>query len=204
MTRGLLCFLVVVVVAACGNDSRDGFGSDDTTDPPADPDLIEEGRIAFEQTCGRCHGLDGAGLAGKGPQVLNPVSGFARHTVRNGRSAQLGFETGMDAFSEEVVSDNVLDAMIAFLRSAQKPTTGEGLYVRFCGNCHGADALGGRVGEEVDAEKLAEQVREGNQGNQYGSAEYMPSWASPEITDAEVALIQAWVEQNAARGDVDE
>ena len=77
---------------------------------------------------------------------------------------------------------------------------GSALYVRFCGNCHGADARGGRVGKDLlhelheGAEEFVEKVREGEGGVDYGArTEYMPSWPSNEISDADIEAIVVYL-----------
>jgi mono/diheme cytochrome c family protein len=65
-------------------------------------------------------------------------------------------------------------------------------YVRFCRNCHGADAHGGRVGESItgESDELHEAVREGHGGDRYADrTEYMPAWTTAELSDVEVALV---------------
>ncbi len=188
--------LVLALAAGCGNDTRVEDTSPDAAEPDDGVDAAEaiDGATAFAMICARCHGAAGEGIATKGPQIRNPVRGFAKYTVRNGRTMQMGFETGMDAYPEEFLPESTLDEIMDFLAATPKPTTGPELFQRFCGNCHGADARGGRTGQDITEEldKVGEQVREGNGGTNYGSrTTYMPRWSTAEITDAEVGLIQA-------------
>ena len=80
-----------------------------------------------------------------------------------------------------------------FLSDMPQPTTGEGLFLDYCANCHGADALGGVVDEDLDEEdflNIVETVREGEGENDYGARlEYMPSWTNAELSDAQLKLI---------------
>ena len=66
----------------------------------------------------------------------------------------------------------------------------------FCANCHGRDARGGPVGKSVLGEtgEFLEKVREGEGGNNYSRRkDYMPSWSSGEITNAEVLAMVSYV-----------
>jgi mono/diheme cytochrome c family protein len=186
--------LALALAGGCGNDTRLEDTSPDGSQPDDVDAAVLDGATAYAMNCARCHGVAGEGTATKGPQIGNPVRGFAKYTVRNGRTMQLGFETGMDAYPEEFLSEATLDAIMDFLAATPKPTTGPELFRRFCGNCHGATARGGRTGQDITEEldKVSEQVREGNGGTNYGSrTKYMPRWSTAELTDAEVGLIRA-------------
>jgi len=149
------------------------------------------GEAAFQKRCSSCHGDDAEGT-GSGPQVLNPVVGYADYVVRHGRD-EMGFPSGMASYSEEAIDDAELESILDWLRDAPRPKDGAALYVRFCGNCHGTDAKGGRVGEGIageEADEIDEQVREGHGGDDYGNRKkYMPSWSTSELSHDEVAAI---------------
>lgn len=186
--------VVLAVTAACGNDTR----IEDTSPDAAESDDVDaaplDGATAYAMQCARCHGPTGEGVATKGPQIQNPVRGFAKWTVRNGRTMQMGFESGMDAYTEEFLPEATLDEIMDLLAATPKPTTGPALYQRFCGNCHGANARGGRTGKNIKNElgEVSEMVREGHGGTNYGArTSYMPRWSTAEITDAEIALMRA-------------
>jgi cytochrome c oxidase cbb3-type subunit 3 len=178
---------VGVLLGACGND----LGVDG---PVEMPEMIG-GAELYRDNCARCHGSDGAG-GSMGPQVLSPVRAYATYVVRHGRGAEMGFMTGMDPFDATMLADGDLTQILDWLAAAPKPATGEGLYVRFCGNCHGANAQGGRSGKDLTSEldELEEKVREGHGGARFGDRkEYMPAWTGTEITDAELEAIRAYV-----------
>jgi mono/diheme cytochrome c family protein len=69
------------------------------------------------------------------------------------------------------------------------PTDGAGLWGAFCASCHGVDARGTDVYPDVHCSKqILDPVRSGRSG----AAGDMPSF--PELTDAEVALVQGFLE----------
>lgn len=171
-------FLLFLV--ACGTD----------TAPIQEPDPID----VFRESCASCHGDDGAGTPA-GPQILSPVRGFATHVIRHGRGRELGYADEMPAWDTTLISDAQLTSILDVLSAAPKPTTGQGLYGRFCGNCHGGDAQGGRVGKDItrETDEIHEAVREGHHVGQYADDEYMPAWSDAELTRAEVTLIAQYL-----------
>jgi mono/diheme cytochrome c family protein len=77
--------------------------------------------------------------------------------------------------------------------------------VRFCANCHGADARGGRVGKGIidEVDDIDERVREGHGGTDYGARyDFMPSWSTSDLTNADVSSIAAYL-QTLGGGDGD-
>ena len=169
-------------------DDGTGGGDDMTGSGTAD------GAALFADNCAMCHGADGKGTK-DGPQILNPVTGYATYVVRHGRN-EMGFPAPMMAFDTTAVSDAELAAILGFLGMAQKPTTGPELYGRFCQNCHGTNGRSGRVGKNIvrEVNNMASIVRAGHGGTSYGSrTSYMPKWSATEITDAELALIKSYV-----------
>jgi len=181
--------LSLCLIAACGTDvaPTDNNG-------PNDPNRPTDGVSLFELECASCHG-DGSGTE-FGPTILNPVPGFATFVVRKGRN-EMGYAGGgMGAYDTTALTDPELAAIIGYLGEAVKPTTGEGLYVRFCVNCHGADGKSGRVRKNILGEiaEITEKIRQGNGGTNYGArTSYMPRWTAAQITDAEIALIRAYI-----------
>ena len=204
----LLCSALILLLCACGTDVErpgpggggGGSGDEEPPPPPPDPTAAE----LFGEYCSRCHGPDGAG-AQSGPQILSPVRAYATYVVRNGRGIEMGFPSGMDPIPVGVLPDAQLDSILSWLAAAPKPTTGQGLYTRYCGNCHGADAWGGRVGQDLthevgehfdddDDDEILEAVREGHARTRYGDrTEYMPSWTAAELSLADVAAITAYI-----------
>ena len=154
------------------------------------------GREYFDRVCASCHGLEGEGTT-RGPEIRNPVTGYATYVIRNGRPGHPWYTREMPQFDSDSLSAGQLNEIIAWLRSATKPSDGKSLYNRFCSNCHGDDARGGPVGESIvgeDSDEFQEKVREGEGGNNYSRRDdYMPSWSRSELTDAEVSKIAAYV-----------
>ena len=154
------------------------------------------GREYYDRVCASCHGLDGEGTT-RGPEIRNPVTGYATYVVRNGRPGEPWYTREMPQYTTDSLSNSQLSEIISWLRSAAKPTDGRSLYNRFCSNCHGDDARGGPVGEGIlneDASKFLEKVREGEGGTNYSRrTKYMPSWSSSELTNDEVSKMAAYV-----------
>lgn len=154
------------------------------------------GEEYYARVCASCHGADGSGTA-RGPEIRNTVAGFAEYVIRNGRTEHPDYEREMPGYDTDSLSNSQLNEIIAWLRSAVKPSDGAGLYTRFCANCHGADARGGVVGEAIINESLGEfieKVREGEGGRNYSRrGSYMPSWSSSEISNADIELMYSYV-----------
>jgi len=150
----------------------------------------------YEQRCGSCHGAAGVGTE-VGPQIQNPVVGYATYVTRTGRN-EMGYPNGMNPIAEAGLPDEDLSAILDFLGEAKKPADGQGLYVRFCANCHGVDANGGRVDKallgEAEEDEFVEAIREGEGDQNYGDREeYMPSYSSTDLTEQEGELIRVYV-----------
>ena len=154
------------------------------------------GREYYDRICASCHGLEGEGSL-RGPEIRNPVTGYATYVTREGRPGIPWFTREMPKYDTDSLSDQQLTEIITWLRSATKPYDGRSLYNRFCSTCHGKDARGGPVGESIlneDADEFREKVREGEGGNNYSRRnKYMPSWTSSEITNEEISQMAAYV-----------
>ena len=72
----------------------------------------QHGETVYMRFCNGCHP---AGLGGLGPGIINkPLPGFAmRFQVRHGLGA-------MPAFSEQVIPDEDLDALIAYIHAMRR------------------------------------------------------------------------------------
>ncbi len=201
MNRILSTITLLLAGCAAGSDDPTGQGGGEEQphqDTPAE---------AFQKHCSACHGPEGVGSE-YGPQIQNPVVDYAMYVTRTGRN-EMGYASGMKGFPAENIPDEDMLGIIEFLREAKKPKDGEGLYVRFCANCHGAAASGGRVDKallgEAEGDEFAETIREGEGDDDYGDREeYMPSYPSSELTDEEVELIRVYVESLGPGEDDDE
>lgn len=104
LAAGLIVCLLPVL-AGCGSARRGA-----PTQPPFEASEVElrQGRQVFMRFCNGCHP---GGAAGLGPALNNkPLPGFAiRFQVRHG----LGV---MPSFSEEVISDEQLDALTTYIK----------------------------------------------------------------------------------------
>lgn len=154
------------------------------------------GREYYSYVCAGCHGAEGEGTL-RGPEIRNPVTGYATWVVRHGRPGVPYFTDEMPKYDDDSLSQTQLNEIIAWLRSAPKPADGRALYNRFCANCHGTDAGGGPVGKGIRGNgegDFIEKVREGEGGRNYGERDdYMPSWSSSELTDAEIRKMAQYV-----------
>lgn len=150
----------------------------------------------YARVCASCHASDGAGTA-RGPEVRNPVAGYATWVIQNGRAGHPWFTDSMPRYSSTMLTSSQLNGILSWLQSSQHPTTGQGLYIRFCGTCHGADGRGGTTGKRItgNAGDIPEIVRRGHGGTNYSSrGNYMPSWSTSEITNTELTAIRTYVQ----------
>jgi mono/diheme cytochrome c family protein len=153
------------------------------------------GQEAFAALCAPCHGAQGQGSP-LGPELQHPVAGFSTWVVRNGRATTV-YPAPMAVFDAPAINEAQLDEIWAWLDGLPNPTTGQALYDDYCANCHGADALGGRVGKDIEDKQLAdvqEKVREGEGGNGYANTTgYMPRWSVGQLSDEELTLIANYI-----------
>jgi len=110
------------------------------------------GQTAFA-VCMPCHGSDGTGVAGKGPDIQHPVVDYSTWVIRNGRMHP-DYPEAMPKFTTDLLSDANLQSIFTFLAAFPKPTTGAGLFHDYCANCHGADALGGVTMRPIATEPM--------------------------------------------------
>jgi len=189
---------------------------------------MSPGEIAYRDArCVTCHGLIGEGVPTSvdepmplGPEIQHPVRPYSEWVVRNGREdTSVGFKHPMFAFGtaddaanancdavfepegcDMYVSDADLLLIFDYLDTPPQPTTGEGLYLDYCGNCHGADGLGGTTTRALtDAAVLGELVTTTRVGTHPGEEdnrpEHMPPMDETILTDAELQLISDYIDQ---------
>lgn len=169
---------------------------------PSDPGFVGpvgfqgDGVEVYAAVCAKCHGITGEGTD-KGYELRHPVREYSTFVVRNGRPGLEFPMSQMSAYETSLLSDSQLEEILDFLSDMPQPTTGEGLYLDYCANCHGADALGGVVGQDLDEKTFTDiltQVREGDGDNNYALRDmYMPSWTNAELSDEEVQRISEYV-----------
>ncbi len=142
--------------------------------------------------CVACHGNNGEGIDNLAPEIRHTPSAYATAIVRNGRPS-----TSMSPFPVTSLSDADLTAIVTWLGGMPKPTTPDGLYKDFCGNCHGpAVATGGAVAVNVtglSATSVTNAVRLGFGTDPMLRTGYMPKFDATQLTDAELAQIQTFL-----------
>jgi mono/diheme cytochrome c family protein len=180
----------------------DGVGVEGGVPGVATTSLSEaqvRGQALFEEHCEGCHGPQGVGAA-SAPQLQGIVRAYGAHVVRTGRDEMPEHEGAMPAFSVGKLSDEGLDDIWAFVEAAPRPTDGEGLFKRYCANCHGAEGTGGRTARdaahvsEKGAAKVLRWVRKGHGGASYEDRrQYMPAWDAAGISDDEVTKMTEYL-----------
>lgn len=175
-----------------GLDSSGGESS--TSGAPA-----ISGEEFFLSVCAPCHGNDGEGTA-LGYGIQHPVRDYSTWVVRNGRPPGNDELPGsvMVAYAPGSLEDATLEEIWDYLDTFPQPTTGEELYMDYCRNCHGMDALGGITAVDIrEPEALLEifeKVREGENVGAYASrGSSMPAFDESRISDAEIQLIADYV-----------
>jgi mono/diheme cytochrome c family protein len=151
-------------------------------------------------TCSTCHGPNGEGTI-IAPEVRHTPIDYAKWVVRFGRpspSAMIAFPvTSADPLKMPAISDADLGLVLTWLAGMPRPTTGEGLYKDFCGNCHGPKfATGGAVPVNVIGKMATEYIQKVRMGEGLDPAMrngYMPKEDVAALTDAELALIQTYL-----------
>lgn len=177
--------------SSSGADDSGGSGGDETTAGGSDATGEE-----LYLMCAGCHGAQGEGSE-LGYELRHPDREFATWVVRNGRPGDEFENSTMIAYDESVLSDEDLEKIWDYLDSFDQPTTGEELYLDYCGNCHGADGSGGIVAVDITDKLLAdtvESVRVGKGGTDYDArAFYMPALDETTLSEDEVqAMIDYW------------
>jgi ubiquinol-cytochrome c reductase cytochrome c subunit len=186
--RLIYALTVSMVANACGS------GQDRTDAVPFVPDGDTGAPPAFT-ICAACHGPDGAGTK-LGPELLHPRRDQATWVVRNGREGR-GFPGPMAAYPSATISDQQLTEILDWLSSPPRPSDGRGLYLDFCGNCHGADGRGGVVGQIAAGKSIATivtKVRTGHGGQAYAvRTAYMPKFTTDDLSDVELQAIESFL-----------
>jgi len=153
-------------------------------------------------TCATCHGSVGQGVNLLAPEVRHLPATYAQYVVRHGRLFN-GMQTGMVAYPTTsadplvpAISDADLTTVITWLDQQPRPTTGQGLFLDFCGNCHGRDGAGGIQPVKVTGETIAtvnQKVRVGEGMDPSMRNAFMPAEAASALSDAELALIEQFI-----------
>jgi mono/diheme cytochrome c family protein len=149
--------------------------------------------------CSGCHGPNGEGVMGVGPEIRFTPKEYAVHAVRKGRKTPAGGDSAMFPFTTTALSDADLDSINTWQNSFPKPTTGQGLYLAMCGNCHGPmTPTGGSAPISIKGKSqvdVAKYVREGNGTDPAMRATYMPKFDATLLSDAEITSIVMYLAQ---------
>lgn len=149
------------------------------------------GPEVYQEGCAACHGEEAQGTDRAFPLRFR-ASGYFTYVLRTGRESSL-FESDMKAFGVEQISDAQVEEMIAWIDSFPNATTPQGLYLQFCGNCHGEDGRSGRAGKNLVEESISRVVRSGKEDS-VSHRNYMPGWSSADLSDDEVAQIADYLQ----------
>lgn len=234
LSEGLVSFAALVVVCALGacDDASVAGPSGGGGDDPGGGGSAGVGAMQtsagtgakatpFEEKCMSCHGADGSGVAGKGPEIWHPNPEVARYLVRsgddnttlNGKGEIVGPKEKMTATPSTELSNMELNDILAWLSAKPKPTTGAELFADHCAYCHGASGKGGdteyvspyhsapfsQSGNVPTSAAFLQYVRKGHVVDDEGKTiqpsqrrEFMPPFPPEMLTDAELQLIETW------------
>ena len=109
ITAAILILCCVLFAMACGTAKR---GTPHYVPVATTKEAVAKGEIVYNTYCQKCHP---GGATGIGPALNNkPLPGAAiRFQVRHG----VGM---MPAFKDDVISDNEMDNMIAYMKAMRK------------------------------------------------------------------------------------
>jgi mono/diheme cytochrome c family protein len=165
------------------------------TQPPA----------SYGTICLACHRENAQGFTGIGPEIRHTPSDYAMYVVRNGLKTDDGMPTAMIPYpatspdpKASVVSDADLAAIIQWSNALPRPTTPAGLYMDFCGNCHGpVNPTGGQVPINIQglpAATVDAAVRGGYNPTLIGNRdEYMPKFDEVLLPPGDLAMIKTYI-----------
>jgi mono/diheme cytochrome c family protein len=148
--------------------------------------------------CNACHGNNGEGTSMIGPEVRHTPTTYAQWVVRNGRPPFIMAQfPEVPAAMKTDVSAADLTSILTWLQGQPKPTTPEGLYKDFCGNCHGPKmGTGGSAPISIIGKKMTEvtmKVRGGEGTDPSMRSAYMPIIDAAALSDTELGLIMTFI-----------
>lgn len=134
----------------------------------AAPQVVAEGEALFQSQCSSCHGLDGAGVDGRGPSLGPEGAASADFVLRTGRmplaAPDLQAERGPVRYTEDEIVALVayVDSIgsgpgIPVVNAADGDVANGGeLYRLNCAACHVASGAGAPIGGGGEAPSLQE------------------------------------------------
>jgi len=148
------------------------------------PSTTGGGGGPFASNCAACHGADGSGVVGLGPNIQ--CNANIQPIVRNGLTGPLGT---MPAFSSSALSDADIATIQTFL-GGLCVATGPNLFAANCASCHGAtaDGLAGWPSIQCAVSSLVVNAVRNGRGNGM-----MPIFPSASLSNANVALISTYL-----------
>jgi mono/diheme cytochrome c family protein len=181
-------------IAQTGGSGGAQAGSGGTAQAGAGGAALSPAETLYVLNCAVCHGEQGVGGM-FAPEIQHPVRDYSTWVVRNGR-AMTTFPKPMEKVAADKLSDADLTLIWDYLDKPPQPTTGQALYLDYCGNCHGADGKGGPTTRPIVDElaELKKQVRDGAHPGEFDMRrEYMPAMSASRISDSELQLIYDYV-----------
>jgi mono/diheme cytochrome c family protein len=142
---------------------------------------------SYNKNCINCHANAGQGVTMLAPEIRHAPLTYFNYVTRAGRADSL-----MVPFPVSTVSDADMAAIHTWLAALPKPTSGDQLYLDYCGNCHGPDALGSVVPLAVKGGKKAtttQLVRMGHGTDPSMRSQYMPAQGFEQLSDDELGMI---------------
>jgi ubiquinol-cytochrome c reductase cytochrome c subunit len=168
-------------------------------------DEVTFGRQLFQVRCSSCHGLDGRGVAGKAPEVVDAGAAAADFYLRTGRMPLADYHD-QPIRHRPAYPDNEIRALVAYVASLgsgpaipRLPTQtalsqGFQLYSINCAQCHNDAGAGGALGYGDIVPSLIHSSRlDAAEAMRIGPAP-MPVFGSDTLSDQQVADIAAYVQ----------
>jgi len=195
----------------------------DVKDPlPTSPQVVEEGRQAYLQSCALCHGTDGHGATTIGRAMYPPVMDLTSPHVQHWNDAQLFWIiqngvrlTGMPAWKSSL-SETDTWKIVAFIHALPQvgpapPAVavvsksekeliqyGRTLYRQEgCFMCHQLNGEGGKVGPDLTLEGTRGRSEDWLIGHFKDPTKYSPGSTMPpfpNLTDAQLKALTAFLE----------
>lgn len=168
-------------------------------------DEVAFGRQLFQVRCSSCHGLDGRGVAGKAPEVVDAGAAAADFYLRTGRMPLADYHD-QPVRHRPAYPDNEIRALVAYVGSLgsgpaipRLPTKsdlsqGFQLYSINCAQCHNDAGAGGALGYGDIVPSLNHATPlDAAEAMRIGPAP-MPVFGSDTLSDQQVADIASYVE----------